>query len=67
MSLLYRRIRSVLLLQAAQLEDLKALVEQVEATSPLHAPTEHIELLAGKWQLLFSTIKVTVSPASTAS
>ena len=51
------------LIQAAQLEKIKGAIEQLEAENPLQNPTEHLDLLAGRWSVLFTTIKVTVGPS----
>jgi len=47
--------------QATELGQIKVLVELLEAENPLLDPTRHLELLAGEWGVLFTTIKVTVS------
>ncbi len=39
------------------------LVEQLEADSPLPEPTRRLDLLAGSWRVLFSTVTVTVRAA----
>lgn len=48
-------------LQAGPLKDIKDIIEELEAENPLQNPTDHLELLAGRWNVLFTTIKVTVS------
>ena len=47
-------------LQAGQKEAVLSLIEQVEATNPLEAPTEHLEQCQGSWRLLFSTVTILV-------
>jgi len=39
------------------------LVEQLEADSPLPEPARRLDLLAGSWRVLFSTVTVTVRAA----
>ena len=39
---------------------IKQVIEQLEAENPLSDPTDHLDLLAGSWKVLFTTIKVTV-------
>ncbi len=39
-----------------------SLIEQVEATNPLKAPTQHLEQCQGSWRLLFSTVTILVHP-----
>ena len=50
--------------QAAERERLLQLVSQLEAGNPLPEPTQHLSQLAGEWCVLYSTITVTVRPAS---
>ena len=42
------------------MQSILSLVEAVEAGNTLHAPTEHLEAVAGTWRLLFSTISILV-------
>lgn len=49
--------------QAAERERLLELVARLEAGNPLPDPTQHLDLLAGSWRVLFSTITITVRPA----
>ena len=46
--------------QAAEREQILQLVARLEAGNPLPEPTRHLERLAGSWQVLFSTIPITV-------
>ena len=46
--------------KAGQKDAILALIEQVEATNPLEAPTEHLEHCQGSWRLLFSTVTILV-------
>lgn len=46
--------------KAGQREAILALIERVEATNPLDAPTEHLEHCHGSWRLLFSTVTILV-------
>ena len=47
-------------MQAGQREAVLSLIEQVEATNPLDAPTQHLEQCQGSWRLLFSTVTILV-------
>ena len=47
-------------LQAGHKEAVLSLIEQVEATNPLKAPTQHLEQCQGSWRLLFSTVTILV-------
>ena len=47
-------------MQAGQKEAVLSLIEQVEATNPLEAPTQHLEQCQGSWRLLFSTVTILV-------
>ena len=49
-------------MQAGQKEAVLSLIEQVEATNPLEAPTQHLEQCQGSWRLLFSTVTILVHP-----
>jgi len=44
---------------ASELGEIKELVALLETENPLQEPTKHLELLAGQWGVLFTTIKVT--------
>ncbi|CAK0761420.1 hypothetical protein CVIRNUC_002858 [Coccomyxa viridis] len=45
-------------IEAGQKEAVLSLIEQVEATNPLKAPTQHLEQCQGSWRLLFSTVTI---------
>ncbi len=47
-------------MKAGQKDAILALIERVEATNPLEAPTEHLEHCQGSWRLLFSTVTILV-------
>ena len=47
-------------MQASQKAAILSLIEGVEATNPLQAPTEHLEQCQGSWRLLFSTVTILV-------
>jgi len=52
---------TISMIQASELGEIKELVALLETENPLQEPTKHLELLAGQWGVLFTTIKVTVS------
>jgi hypothetical protein len=48
-------------LQSAKRQEVAEIVEALEALNPLQQPTQHLDQLAGKWVLLYTTITITVS------
>lgn len=50
-----------MVLQAAKRAALLELISQLEATNQVPAPTQSLGMCHGRWQLLFSTITITVS------
>ena len=46
--------------QAAKKAAIQALVTELESVSPVTAPTDNLQLVAGDWRLLYSTITITV-------
>jgi hypothetical protein len=52
--------RGVFGVPAAKRAEVLAAVEALEARSPVAAPLERMDLLAGSWRLLFTTITITV-------
>lgn len=48
------------LLQAAKRQKVAAVVESLEALNPLQQPTQHLDRVAGSWNLLYTTITITV-------
>ena len=55
-----------ILLQAEKRDDIAQLIQQLECLNPLQSPTEHLEQVAGKWRLLYTTIRIVVRQLSTA-
>ncbi len=47
--------------QAAKRAHILELITQLEAQTPVPAPTEQLGMCHGQWRLLFSTITITVS------
>eukprot|EP00882_Tetradesmus_deserticola_P009697 GHRQ01010239.1.p1 GENE.GHRQ01010239.1~~GHRQ01010239.1.p1 ORF type:complete len:243 (+),score=140.18 GHRQ01010239.1:95-730(+) len=51
--------RGIFGVQSAKRQEVAALVEALEALNPLQQPTQHLDQLAGKWLLLYTTITIT--------
>jgi len=51
--------RGIFGLPAAKRTHILDLISQLEANNPVSAPTEHLGMCHGRWQLLFSTITIT--------
>jgi hypothetical protein len=47
-------------LQSAKRQEVADIIEALEALNPLQQPTQHLDQLAGKWVLLYTTITITV-------
>lgn len=47
-------------MQAAKMATISELVAHLEALTPVAAPIENVHLCAGSWELLFSSITITV-------
>jgi hypothetical protein len=47
--------------QAAKRQEVAAIVSALEARNPLQQPTAHLERVEGTWDLLYTTISITVS------
>jgi hypothetical protein len=52
-------------LQSAKRQEVADIIEALEALNPLQQPTQHLDQLAGKWVLLYTTITITVSSSVT--
>jgi hypothetical protein len=46
--------------QSSKRQEVGALIEELESLNPLQQPTQHLDQLAGKWLLLYTTIQITV-------
>jgi hypothetical protein len=47
--------------QSSKRQEVAGIIESLEALNPLQQPTQHLDQLAGKWVLLYTTITITVS------
>lgn len=54
--------RTRLALQAAKAAAIRSHISGLEPLSPVPAPIDNLELCAGQWELLYSTITITVRP-----
>ena len=48
------------MLQAEKRDEIAQLMQQLECLNPLQSPTEHLDQVAGKWRLLYTTIRIVV-------
>jgi hypothetical protein len=53
-----------LTLQAAKRQEIAAILEQLETLNPLQQPTQHLDRVSGDWNLLYTTISITVCVAA---
>ena len=53
------------MLQAEKRDEIAQLIHQLECLNPLQSPTEHLDQVAGKWRLLYTTIRIVVRWLST--
>ncbi|KAF6256783.1 hypothetical protein COO60DRAFT_79493 [Scenedesmus sp. NREL 46B-D3] len=51
--------RGIFGVQSAKRQEVAAIIEALEALNPLQQPTQHLDQLAGKWVLLYTTITIT--------
>lgn len=51
-------------LQAAKRQEVAEIVSALEALNPTTNPTQHLDMVQGAWNLLYTTITITVSTGS---
>lgn len=51
--------------QAAKRQEVADIVAALEAHNPTHNPTQHLDLVEGSWNLLYTTVTITVSEDAT--
>jgi hypothetical protein len=47
--------------QAAKRQEVAEIVSALEALNPTTSPTQHLDMVQGAWNLLYTTITITVS------